>query len=151
YLSDEIALAAVNSPQLCVVAGTDKAITRLSEILTGKEVLNRLLSTSHAFHSHMMEAVVAPFKEVVKTIRLNEPLVPIASSVTGEWLKAEEATDPGYWAKHLRSTVFFGNAVQKLIDNSYTLFLELGPGKSVATLTRQQAAGKPLTVISSIE
>lgn len=151
YLSGDIALAAVNSPQLSVVAGTDDAIGKLSDELNGNGVLNRILSTSHAFHSHMMDAVVEPFEAVVRTIKLHEPLIPIVSSVTGEWLKADEATAPAYWAKHLRSTVFFGNAVQTLIDSSFSLFLELGPGKSTATLARQQGAGKPLTIISSIE
>lgn len=151
YLSDTIALAAANSPQLSVVAGADEVINQLSETLTEKGILNRLLSTSHAFHSHMMDEVVAPFEAITKTVQLSEPLIPIMSSVTGEWMQTGQATDPGYWAKHLRSTVYFGNAVQKLIDESYNLFLELGPGKSVSTLARQQAAGKPITAISSIE
>ena len=151
YLSDEIALAAVNSPQLSVVAGADDAIVRLSDELNGNGVLNRVLSTSHAFHSHMMDAVVAPFGEFVATIDLNAPVIPIVSSVTGNWLTTAEATDPGYWAKHLRSTVLFGAAVQQLLDASYSLFLELGPGKSVTTLARQQAAGKQVTVIPSID
>jgi len=151
YLSAEIALAAVNSPQLCVVAGTNEAINQLSIELTEKGILNRLLSTSHAFHSHLMEPVVAPFEAIVKSIKLSDPLIPIASSVTGEWLTKEEATNPAYWANHLRATVVFGKAVQKLIDENYNLFLELGPGKSVATLARQQAAGKPITAISSLE
>ncbi|MDB5116002.1 MAG: amino acid adenylation domain protein [Mucilaginibacter sp.] len=150
FLSAEIALAAVNSPKLCVVAGTDEAITKLSDTLNEKGVLNRLLSTSHAFHSHMMDAVVSPFEAIVKNIKLNEPLIPIVSSVTGEWLKIEEAISPGYWARHLRSTVVFGKAIQKLVDDSYNLFLELGPGNSVSTLTRQQA-DKPVTVISSFD
>lgn len=151
YLSSEIALAAINSPQLSVLAGTDEAIGQLSDTLTGKGILNRLLATSHAFHSHMMDEVVSPFEDVVKTIQLNEPLIPIVSTVTGEWLKKEEATSTAYWAKHLRSTVVFSKAVQKLLDERYTLFLELGPGNSASTLTRQQATGKPVSVISSLE
>jgi len=151
YLSSEIALAAINSPQLSVLAGTDEAIGQLSDTLTGKGILNRLLATSHAFHSHMMDEVVSPFEDVVKTIQLNEPLIPIVSTVTGEWLKKEEATSTAYWAKHLRSTVVFAKAVQKLLDERYTLFLELGPGNSASTLTRQQATGKPVSVISSLE
>lgn len=151
YLNDTIELAAANSPQLCVVAGTNDTIAKLSEELNAKEIPNRILATSHAFHSYMMNDVVAPFEEVVKTISLHQPMMPIASSVTGEWLQPSEATDPGYWAKHLRMPVLFGKAVQKLMDESYGLFLELGPGKSVATLARQQASGKNITAISSIE
>lgn len=151
YLSTDIALAAANSPQLCVVAGADESINELSDKLTEKGILNRLLPTSHAFHSHMMDDVVAPFEVVVKSVKLHEPLIPITSTVTGERLKPEDATDPHYWAKHLRSTVLFGKAVQKLIDEGHNLFLELGPANSASTLTRQQAAGKPITVISTLD
>ncbi len=151
YLSDSIALAAANSPQLSVLAGTSEEIGALSETLNSNGVLNRLLSTSHAFHSHMMDPVVEPFEQFVKTIPLNAPVIPIVSSVTGDWMTAADATSAGYWAKHLRSTVYFGKAVQKLLDDSYVLFLELGPGKSVTTLARQQAAGRAVSVISSLE
>src|SRR5690606_7755726 len=103
YLSGDVALAAVNSPQLCVLAGTDEVINNLSNILNEKGVLNKVLPTSHAFHSHMMDVAVTPFEEMVRTIQLNAPLLPIASSVTGEWLSADEAMDAGYWARHMRA------------------------------------------------
>jgi len=151
YLSPELALAASNSPQLSVVAGSFEAIDKLSSVLNDKGILNRVLATSHAFHSHMMEPVVAPFGEFAGSIPLNAPIIPIMSTVTGQWMRPEDATDAQYWARHLRSTVFFGKAVQQLMDNGYGVFLELGPGKSVATLARQQAAGKPITAISSVE
>lgn len=151
YLSDEIALAAVNSPNLSVVAGTVTAIARLSETLNERGILNRLLPTSHAFHSHMMDPVVEPFNSLVKTLTLNEPLIPIISTVTTELLTKEEAMDPAYWAKHLRSTVHFGAAVQKLLDQDFNLFIEIGPGNSATTLTRQQASGKSISVIPTLE
>lgn len=151
YLSAEIALAAVNSPKLCVVAGETGAIDTLSLTLTEKGLLTRLLPTSHAFHSHMMDAVVQPFEQVVKTVQLSAPLIPIMSTVTGRWLSAAEATSPGYWARHLRATVQFGKAVQQLLDDEYRLFLELGPGSSASTLTRQQAGATPITAISALE
>ena len=151
HLSDEIALAAANGPKLSVVAGTHNAIEQLITTLNEREIPNRILATSHAFHSHMMDVVIAPFEAVVRKTKLRKPGIPVMSTVTGQWLTGEEATDPGYWAKHLRSPVLFGTAVQNLISESHDLFLELGPGKSVATLTRQQAAGKAITAISSIE
>ena len=151
YLGKDIALAAANSPQLSVVAGSFEAVGTLSKTLEEKGILNRLLSTSHAFHSHMMEPVVAPFRQYVTQAQLNAPLIPIMSSVTGQWMTDANATDPAYWAQHLRSTVLFGKAVQGLLDESYNLFLELGPGKSVSTLARQQAAGKQVSTIPSLE
>lgn len=151
FLSNDIALAAVNSPNLSVVGGTTEAIAQLSTQLNKKEILNRLLPTSHAFHSHMMDPVIEPFNAVVKTVTLNAPVIPIVSTVTGKWLTNEEAMSPAYWAGHLRSTVHFGGAVQKLLDEGYNLFLEIGPGNSATTLTRQQAAGKPIAVIASME
>ncbi len=150
YLSEEISLAAANSPNLCVLAGAPDAIDDLSKRLDGQGILNRLLSTSHAFHSHMMDPVVAPFEAVVRGIQLNEPVIPILSTVTGQWLKAEEATNPSYWAGHLRSTVKFASAIEKLIETSHDIFLEVGPGNTTATLTRQQAGKSPLTVLTSL-
>lgn len=151
YLSSTVELAAANGPELSVVAGTVEAIAELSKVLDAKDIPNKILATSHAFHSYMMDDVVKPFEEVVKAVQLNAPLIPIMSSVTGEWMKAEDATNPNYWAKHLRQPVLFSKAIQHLIDESYNLFLELGPGKSVSTLTRQHGAGKPIVAVSSIE
>jgi amino acid adenylation domain-containing protein len=151
YLSDKIALAAINSPQLCVVAGADEDINALSEVLNSQGILNKVLPTSHAFHSHMMDDAIGPFLELLKNVKFSQPNLPIASSVTGNWLKPEEAISPAYWAKHMRATVVFGDAVQQLMDGGYSTFLELGPGKSAATLARQQAGSHPIIAISSFE
>lgn len=150
-LPADIAVAAVNSPNLCVVAGTTEAIDAFSKILTDKEIQNKLLHTSHAFHSHMMEPVVTPFKSIVQSVRLSEPVIPIASTVTGKWLTAAEATDPSYWATHLRSTVLFADAAAIVLEEPHRAFLELGPGNVTATLTRQQAAGKKAVIMASLE
>jgi len=151
YLSADVSLAAINSPKLCVVAGSDDSIRILSDDLNEKGILNKVLQTSHAFHSHMMDEIIAPFEEVVNKIPLSKPLIPIVSTVTGNWLTDMEALDPKYWAKHLRATVLFGKAAQVLLDESYSLFLELGPGNATSTLTRQQAGKNTISAISTIE
>jgi amino acid adenylation domain-containing protein len=151
FLSEEVSLAAVNSPNLCVLAGTDASIAAVIKRLDDRGILNRLLPTSHAFHSYLMDPVIEPFRLLTASVVLSEPVIPFVSTVTGNWLSKEEATDPVYWAKHLRSTVFFGKATQKLMDEGYTLFAELGPGNSATTLTRQQAAGKSVVVVNSLD
>jgi glutamate-1-semialdehyde aminotransferase/acyl carrier protein len=73
------------------------------------------------------------------------------STVTGQLLKDEEAIDPSYWSTHLRSTVLFADAAKKLLENKNRAFVEMGPGNVTATLTRQQATGKPVVIVSSLE
>ncbi|MEJ0106405.1 MAG: amino acid adenylation domain-containing protein [Bacteroidota bacterium] len=150
-LPGDISVAAINSPSLCVVSGKDDAISAFSDLLTEKGIANRLLHTSHAFHSHMMDEVVGPFKKIVESVKLNAPGIPIISTVTGQLLKDEEAIDPAYWSTHLRSTVLFADAAKKLLENQNQAFVEMGPGNVTATLVRQQAAGKPAVIVSSLE
>jgi len=147
-----ISVAAINSPLLFVVAGTLEAVAAFSKVLDKKEIANRLLPTSHAFHSYMMDSVVAPFKQALADITLNKPVIPIYSTVTGEKLHDHHAVDPAYWANHLRATVQFADAAKNLLeDHQEKAFLELGPGNAAATFIRQQPAGKNSVVITCLE
>ncbi|QDU24170.1 non-ribosomal peptide synthetase/type I polyketide synthase [Urbifossiella limnaea] len=145
WLTDEISLAAVNAPQLSVVAGPDAAVAELEQKLAAAGVAAMRLATSHAFHSAMMDPVVGPFTDMLRGIRLNPPTRPILSSVTGDWLRPEEATDPAYWGRHLREAVLFSKCVEQLRAEPGRLLLEVGPGSVLCKLARQHrdAAGGP--------
>lgn len=150
-LPQELSIAAINSPELCVVSGPDKAIKSFSDKLNKEEIPNRLLHTSHAFHSAMMDPIVEPFKAVVQTIDLRPNTIPIMSTVTGNWLTEAEATDPAYWANHLRATVRFSNAIHTLCLDNGRLLLEVGPKNTTATLVRQQVGAKVSGIVSTLE
>ncbi|SEN94375.1 amino acid adenylation domain-containing protein [Mucilaginibacter gossypiicola] len=150
-LPAQLSIAAVNSKKLCVVAGPEDAITSFTEELSQKGIPARLLLTSHAFHSLMMDDIVDPFKAVVKSVTLNKPLKPVVSTVTGTWLSEAQATDPEYWANHLRSTVRFADALNTATEDDSRLLLECGPGNILATLARQENAGKNISIISGFE
>ena len=135
-----IALAAVNAPELCVLSGPDQAIADLEKSLAARGVGARRLATSHAFHSAMMEPVLAPFTAALRRIRLHAPSIPCLSNVTGSWLTAEEAVDPAYWASHLRRTVRFADCLSTLYQEMKPVLLEVGPGQTLATLARQHPA-----------
>ncbi|HEX5884729.1 MAG TPA: type I polyketide synthase, partial [Pyrinomonadaceae bacterium] len=147
----QLALAAVNSPGLCTVAGTDQAVDELEEELKPQGLMLRRLQTSHAFHSPMMEPILEPFiKEVLKA-RLKAPSIPYLSNVTGNWITAEEATDPAYWAKHIRQTVLFNNGVSELFTNPERVLLEVGPGNALTVLSRHHPQrGAAQVVLSSL-
>jgi len=138
-LSAELAIAAINGPSLCVVSGPTEAIAALQKQLETEEVVCRHLHTSHAFHSPMMDSIIAPFAEVVGKIKLSPPQIPFVSTVTADWITPQQATDPMYWATHLRQTVRFAESIQTLWQQPERLLLEVGPRITTTTLARQQA------------
>ncbi|WP_260447434.1 type I polyketide synthase [Nostoc sp. UCD120] len=138
-LSAELAIAAINGPSLCVVSGPTEAITALQKELESEEIVCRRLHTSHAFHSPMMDDIIAPFAEVVRKVKLSPPQIPFVSTVTADWITAQQATDPMYWATHLRQTVRFAEGIQTLWQQPERVLLEVGPRITTTTLARQQA------------
>lgn len=136
-----LALAAVNAPKLCVVAGPDEPLARLAGALEAEGLPISRLHTSHAFHSPMMDPALEPMLEHVRKIQLSPPQIPIVSTVTGALLSAEQACDPHYWASQLRHTVRFADAVQQVWRaDPKRVLLEVGPRGTLTPLMRQCAA-----------
>lgn len=146
-LTEDIQLAAVNSPNLCVVAGPDAAINAFSATLETEGLVTRHLHTSHAFHSAMMDPIVDEFVDAVRKLKLSPPTLPIMSTCTGDWLTDEQATSPEYWGQHLRQPVLFSNAMAKLLEETDSVFLEVGPRDVLSTLARQQATSSQRNAI----
>ena len=149
-LGPELSLAAVNAPSLCVVSGSMAAVEALEQRLEKEKVACRRLATSHAFHSYMMEPLVAPFTERVRQTRLAPPRIRYISSVTGAWITDAEATDPAYWARHFRQPVRFAAAIAQLCGKPDSVLLEVGPGSTLQTLARQQPAAGSQLIVSSL-
>ena len=144
-------IAANNGPQLCVASGPHEAIAKLQAELEKDGITCKLLVTSHAFHSPMMDAMMAPYKKVVESVKLNAPRIPIISTVTAEWLKDEEATSAKYWSDHLRATVRFAQAVKFAWADADRVMLEVGPRTTATTLARQQSSDpKKQAAVSSL-
>ncbi len=120
----EMAIAAINSPGMCVVAGPHEEIAELEKGLSNREVTFRHLRTSHAFHSPMMDPVLPPFTEVVKKISLHEPQIPYVSNVSAQWITAADATDPNYWAGHVRQPVRFAEGISHFLQDPSNVLLE---------------------------
>ena len=142
-LGAELSLAAVNRPSLTVVSGPTPAVEALRADFAARGIDGRLLHTSHAFHSAMMEPILAPFADRVRKVKLSPPRLPYLSNVTGTWIRSEEATDPLYWADHLRGTVRFADGAAELLREPNRVLLEVGPGNVLTTLVRQHPARQP--------
>lgn len=142
YLSDRISLAAVNSPGICVLSGETDAIEQLERELGGKGIFHKRLITSHAFHSPLMQPVLAPYRAMVAQLKLNAPTIPILSCLSGEWLRPEEAQDPEYWARHISEPVRFMEGMTALLQEENRLFVEVGPGFTLCGLGRQNPTAR---------
>jgi len=141
-LGTGMAIASENGPSLCVVAGPTDKVEALQREYEAGGVMAKLLHTSHAFHSPMMDDAVAPFTAKVEGVTLSAPRVPFVSTLTGKWIEPHEATDPRYWGRHLRATVKFAQGVATLWKEKNVLLLEVGPRATLATLARQQVTDK---------
>ncbi len=146
-LNTPLSLAVVNGPSLCVVAGPTEAVEAFNHRLAKRGVECRWLHTSHAFHSTMMDPIVGAFMRQVQRTTLKPPQIPYLSNVTGTWITTAEATDPGYWAAHLRQTVRFAEGVRELLKEPDRILLEVGPGQTLSTLAKQSPGGAAERVV----
>lgn len=136
-LPPELSIAAENAPSLCVVAGPTDAVEAFHAVLEREGIAARALVTSHAFHSAMMDPVLEPFRELVRSVALSPPRTRFVSTTTGTWITDEQATDPEYWALHLRRPVVFSGALQTLLSEENLVFVEVGPRNVLTTLLFQ--------------
>ena len=142
WLSPDLSLAAVNGPQRTVLSGPLPAIEDLERRLAARGLEGRRLRTSHAFHSAMLEPLLPAFAERLRAIRFQAPRIPYLSNVTGDWITAEQATDPGFWLRQLREPVRFSTAAGRLLKQDLML-LEVGAGRALAGLARQHPLFRP--------
>jgi amino acid adenylation domain-containing protein len=147
-LADGLSLAAVNGPALSVVSGPPEAVEALALRLAAEGTEARRLHTSHAFHSAMMDPVLEAFAREVGKARLSPPRIPYISNLTGAWIEPAQAADPAYWVRHLRETVRFADGAAELLRDRSRLLLEVGPGRTLASLVR--AAAPDRTVVTSM-
>lgn len=150
-LPQGLEVAVVNSPGVCVVSGETGLIDSFSEELKKTKTFNKKIPTSHAFHSAMMDPVLPAFAEFFREIKLSPPSIPIASTATGQWMEARQATDPDFWVKHVRKTVRFADAALLCLGGQPAVFIESGPGQSLeSAVKRQLAKDTEHAVISTI-
>lgn len=139
-LGDDLDMASVNAPELCVVSGPDAALAALADRLAAREVEAQRIAIDIAAHSRMLAPILERFRDYLRSIRLSAPTIPVISNRSGRPLTDAEAMDPDYWVGHLRGTVLFADCIRALAGPG-RVFLEVGPGRALASLA--QANGVP--------
>jgi glutamate-1-semialdehyde aminotransferase/acyl carrier protein len=138
-----LSIAGVNAANQIVVSGEETEVQAFAELLETKDIAAKVLRTSHAFHSHMMDPILEEFEGIVRGLVLQKPRIPILSTVTGTFMSDEQATSPAYWSRQLREAVRFLQATETLLDLDMPLaFLEVGPGNVLSSLMKQSPKAK---------
>jgi mycoketide-CoA synthase len=134
------AVAAVNGPRAVVISGTDQAVTGAAGALAAAGARVRRLRVSHAFHSPLMEPMLAGFAAVTGSVTYREPGIALVSALTGT-LAGDRVCDPGYWVSHVREPVRFADAARALREAGAGTFIEVGPGGVLAGMGPQTRTG----------
>jgi malonyl CoA-acyl carrier protein transacylase/thioesterase domain-containing protein/acyl carrier protein len=132
-----LSIAAINSHHNCVISGESAAILEFEEKLKQQNIVVRRLKVAHGFHSDLMNPILNAFNASLEQINFQKPTIPYVSNVTGKWINDEEVRTPDYWLKHLRYTVKFAEGFLTLANGDNNVFVEVGPGKTLATFTKE--------------
>ena len=136
HMTPELSIAAANAPELTVASGPVAAIEALQEKLESEDLPCQRVHINVAAHSSMLEPILEPFREYLSKLSYGEPNLPFISNLSGTWATQEQVCQPNYWVDHLRQTVQFANGVSELVKDSDRILLEVGPGRTLASLSR---------------
>ncbi|MFF2331311.1 type I polyketide synthase, partial [Streptomyces sp. NPDC058103] len=139
-LTDEVGIAAVNGPSSVVVSGVEEGVLGVAGYFSGLGRRVKRLAVSHAFHSPLMEPMLAEFGAVVAGLEFSSPLVAVVSGVTGE--VSQEVASPGYWVRHVREAVRFGDAVACVEGRGVSSFVEIGPDGVLSGMAQQSVVSE---------
>ncbi|MBD2385955.1 type I polyketide synthase [Cylindrospermum sp. FACHB-282] len=134
---EQVAIAAVNTPQNTVIAGESQALEKVLQNLENQGINSHTLAVSHAFHSPLMEPILDEFYEFAQTITYNAPEIPLVSNLTGGFLESGQIPDASYWRNHIRQPVLFASGIQALASRGFRIFLEIGAHSILNNMARQ--------------
>ncbi|MBE1876185.1 type I polyketide synthase [Myceligenerans pegani] len=143
-LADGAVVAAVNTRTSVVVSGTADAVRETVGRLGARGVRTKRLSVSHAFHSPLMDGMLAEFRRTAESMTFTAPSIPVVSTLTGA--PGADLTDPEYWVRQVREAVRFADAVDALVHDGVTTLVEIGPGAVLAGLASAEAGNDAVAV-----
>jgi myxalamid-type polyketide synthase MxaB len=134
-----VSIAAINAPQHVVISGEAAAVSSVLSRLARSGVTHVQLRVSHAFHSPLMEPMLASLEAVAQTIHSRPPRLPLISNVTGMALPGP--LPAGYWSEQARRPVQFLAAIRELARLDIDVALELGPSHTLTGLVQRSDVG----------
>lgn len=131
----------------CIISGPSGAVSDFDDNLRKNKVISQVLNIEKAGHSAMMDSILSDYLACFKKILPQKPKIPFISNVTGTWIDDNNAIDPHYWVKQLRSTVQFNKGLDAVLESGKSIVMEVGPGNSLSMLAHAKKRDKDITDI----
>jgi acyl transferase domain-containing protein/phospholipid N-methyltransferase/acyl carrier protein len=137
-VADRVSIAAYNAPGSRVIAGAREAVELVVRQLEQAGLLVQPLTVSHAFHSPLMEPMLAEFESFAGEIEHRTPQLQWISNLTGDVVAFDEwSTRMGeYWRRHVREPVRFEEGIRRAGALGADYFIEVGPQPVLSGLGR---------------
>ena len=148
---EQVAIATINGVSNVVISGRKDKVQDVLDLLRGQGIQFRQLQVSHAFHSPLMTPILDSFEAFANTLSFQAPNRPLLSNLTGQFWKPDEVPDATYWGLHLREAVRFSDGMEKLAQEGYRIFIEIGPNSTLLSMG-ERCLTEPLSLwLSSLK
>ncbi|MCP4151913.1 MAG: aminotransferase class III-fold pyridoxal phosphate-dependent enzyme [bacterium] len=146
---ETIVIAAVNARKNITISGETENVERALTQIAAKGIRTRILSVSHAFHSHLMDTVAAEFEKIASTVTFTPPKMTYISPLNGRVVD-NELLDTGYWSRQIRNTVRFRDCLETLESKGYQHYIEIGATAGLSGLAGESVDDERTLIIPSM-
>ncbi len=143
-------IAAVNGPNQTVISGETAAVDAILATAQKQGLRGQRLRVSHAFHSALMDPILAEFESRAAGLSFGAPQLGLVSNVSGKLVRADQILDKSYWRDHIRRPVRFLDSVRTLLIEDVDAIIEIGPGTALLSLARAGGASDKIASLASL-
>jgi len=140
----------INTPEQIVISGDHMNLARAIDLAAARGARRCIpLKVGGAFHSGLMAPARSGLASVIDSLEFHDPLVPIVANVnaqplrTGTEVKKELTTQ-------LLSCVQWKRTVRFMLEQGIDRFIEIGPGRVLASLVQRNEPGVAVTNVSDL-
>ena len=146
---DGVTIANYNCPGQIVITGMKEAVEKAGEKLKeagAKRVIP--LKVSGAFHSPLLEEASYQLKEELEKYTIQKPEIPVVYNISG---KEEDGDIVDILTRQIKSSVYFYQSLEYMIDKGIDMFVEIGPGKALSAFVKKTNRQIPVYSIDNVE
>lgn len=139
-----VEVANYNSPGQIVISGEnekiEEAMVKCKEAGAKRAVK---LNVSGPFHSSMLKEAGVKLGSELEKVNITKPKIDVVANVNADYYKSEGKE---LLIKQVSSSVLWEDSIERLLNDGYDTFIEMGPGKTLKAFIKKIASNKKASV-----